>query len=54
MNTPFEKTKAWLCGAGEDLRMCVAILAIWFASWALPAGHASQVHLRNAVQVMDD
>lgn len=36
----------------NDLRMCVAILAIWFSSWVLPTDHASQEHLRDAVKAM--
>jgi len=37
----------------EDLKMCLAILAIWFASWVLPGGHPSQPCLREAMRAME-
>lgn len=54
MTTHFDNFMSWAKATGGDLRMCVGILAIWFASWVIPAGHASQIHLRNAVAAMDD
>lgn len=54
MNTTYDRFTAWAGAVGHDLRMCVGILAIWFASAVLPVRHPCQPHLKAAVQAMDE